>query len=48
MFVSERMISRVLGIIIGFILFGQPLISHILEELDRIDPHWLTVILLEG
>jgi hypothetical protein len=47
MFVSERMISKSVGLIFGFLLFGQPLITHIMKELDRSIPEWKSKLVLE-
>ncbi|ORY28959.1 hypothetical protein BCR39DRAFT_533329 [Naematelia encephala] len=47
-FVSERMVSRAFGIIFGFLMFGQPLITYVIDELDRAIPHWKSRLLLEN
>jgi len=46
-FVSERAISRGLGFVFGFLLFGQPLISYSMKELDRNIPDWKSKLVLE-
>ncbi|WRT66641.1 uncharacterized protein IL334_003600 [Kwoniella shivajii] len=47
MFVSERMFSRVFGLLFGFVMFGQPIISWINDELNRRYPHWFQTIILQ-
>nr|XP_031858990.1 uncharacterized protein CI109_005658 [Kwoniella shandongensis]KAA5526062.1 hypothetical protein CI109_005658 [Kwoniella shandongensis] len=47
-FVSERMFSRVFGLIFGFAIFGQPVITRTLEELDKRFPHWIERTILEN
>lgn len=45
--VSEWAISRACGLIVGMALFGQPLISHVVNELERTVPDWKSKLILE-
>jgi hypothetical protein len=40
-------ISKAIGAVIGTLLFAQPLISHLVEELDNVIPDWKQKLLLE-
>jgi hypothetical protein len=46
-FTPAWVFSKVFGLIFGFILFGDPLISHVIDELDRAIPDWKERIILE-
>lgn len=46
-FTPGWIISRVMGLIFGSILFADPLISHIIDELDRSIPDWKERLILE-
>lgn len=46
-FVSERAVSRSFSLVFGFLMFGQPLISYSMKELDRSIPDWKSRLVLE-
>lgn len=39
--------SRAIGLIFGLALFTQPLLMHIIDELDRSIPDWKSKMILE-
>jgi hypothetical protein len=41
------MVSRASGLIFGFLLFGQPVITYLLEIANQIDPKWKERLILE-
>jgi hypothetical protein len=46
-FVSEHAVSKSFGLIFGFLLFAQPLITYIMKELDESIPEWKSKLILE-
>ena len=46
-FVSEHVFSRVVGLIFGLLLFGQPVLTRIIHELDQRIPNWKEKLILE-
>lgn len=45
--VSEKSFSRIAGILFGVIMFGQPVLSLAVRELDARIPDWKEKIILE-